>query len=204
MQPVTPYHQILFANDSWLRKQKRKEISQFLRSEVTHAVIVGPPGSLKTSCVKAVAENQGYLVNEFDIDGVWPEDRSSKELRSMLSHDVITLKKNIVRIVYNVNIVQTPATWVTGVKIPKGQKIVFEVYEIPKQFLQYDRDTLWRIRFPELTKRDMERFVKSIGYKGNIPAELMTCGDANMLYTSKSFPYQWKDKSFVHSWPAGQ
>ena len=61
--------------DEWLRKQKRSELRDFLRSDIAYAIVEGPPGSLKTACVQHVAAELKYSVKECDWEGVYDDER---------------------------------------------------------------------------------------------------------------------------------
>ena len=69
--------------DGWLRKQKRNELREFIRGDTVYAIVEGPPGSLKTACVRQVAEGLAYAVSECDVDGRYDDERSrAQALRS--------------------------------------------------------------------------------------------------------------------------
>ena len=70
----TPDYAGIFQDD-WLRKQKRAELRDFFRSDAAYAILEGPPGSLKTACVQQVAAELEYCIKEFDVEGVYDDER---------------------------------------------------------------------------------------------------------------------------------
>ena len=109
----TPDYTGLFV-DGWLRKQKRAELVAFLLSDATYAIVEGPPGSLKAACVQRVAGDLNYALREIDVEKMHTDDSSRQLARTAFSLDIADSAKGnanrkVVTLVYNVNIVKTPA-----------------------------------------------------------------------------------------------
>ena len=187
--------------DEWLRKQKRSELRDFLRSDVAYAIVEGPPGSLKTACVQHVAAELKYSVKECDVEGVYDDERM-RLLGQRLStnSDLVDLDRGgdgsrVVTLVFNVDLAKNASAWLSLGPARKGTKVIFEVHDIPKELATFvSKGVVRKITFKPLQQRDMQRVASAIGFR-NPPPDVLKCGDANMLYTASVTQCSdaWKD-----------
>ena len=187
--------------DEWLRKQKRSELRDFLRSDVAYAIVEGPPGSLKTACVQHVAAELKYSVKECDVEGVYDDERV-RLLGQRLStnSDLVDLDRggdgsHVVTLVFNVDLAKNASAWLSLGPARKGTKVIFEVHDIPKELATFvSKGVVRKITFKPLQQRDMQRVASAIGFR-NPPPDVLKCGDANMLYTASVTQCSdaWKD-----------
>ena len=60
----------LFGSHPWLRSKKRADIVSFLEGEQSCLVVKGPPGTLKTACIRWAAEKAHFQADELVIDSL--------------------------------------------------------------------------------------------------------------------------------------
>ena len=71
----------LFSEQPRLRSEKGDAVIQFLQD--THrycAILLGPPGSLKTASVKWAARQTNMITTELQVDGKWNLERMRSEM----------------------------------------------------------------------------------------------------------------------------
>ena len=103
--------------DGWLRKQKRNELREFIRGDTVYAIVEGPPGSLKTACVRQVAEELAYAVRECDVDGRYDDERSRAQALRLFNTDLADFGKGgggckVVNLVFNADLVKNLGSWI--------------------------------------------------------------------------------------------
>ena len=93
------------------------------------------------------------------MNGEYTDERSRREARSLFNTDMADIVKGndgrkVVTLVYNVNIVENPATWVLPKRTEKTAKVIFELHHILKEMAPLVRQSSCaRYRSGQLQRR---------------------------------------------------
>ena len=156
----------LFREQPRLRSEKRDAVLQFLQD--THrycAILLGPPGSLKTASVKWAARQTNMITTELQVDGQWTLERMRNEMNRAIGTE--WLSKDVRRkltIVYGADLEILPLRSLDGMidsaTSQTSTKFILEVNEITPVLYNHLASRVKLIKFAALNTQEMQYMLR--------------------------------------------